>query len=141
MSSLVLCHANYGIRMDSAGNGANGVDPSRFWVDFACNPSDPKLQTPVQTFLHLYVENSKKERIVLGPEERVWVRTVNSVYSVIEVWRRLLATADYKVLRLERRELRKNEKHSEADRLFLKWEQEGDRREGPGYLIVRVCQI
>ena len=35
------------------------------------------------------------------------VRTLNSAYSVIEVWRKLVASADHRVLRLERREARK----------------------------------
>lgn len=46
---------------------------------------------------------------MLGPEERAIVRTVNSAYSVIEVWRRLVAAADVKVLRAERAALRKND--------------------------------
>ncbi|KAK4207479.1 hypothetical protein QBC37DRAFT_93136 [Rhypophila decipiens] len=65
------------------------------------------------------------------------VRTLNSAYSVIEVWRRLVASADFKVLRGERRALRRSEKYQEADRLFLRWEQEGEKRDGPAYLIVQ----
>lgn len=84
--------------------------------------------------------NSVKERVVLGPEERAMVRTLNSAYSVIEVWRRLIASADFKVLRGERRALRGREKYLEADRLFLRWEQEGDKRDGPAYLIVKVYE-
>ncbi|KAL2020081.1 hypothetical protein VTK56DRAFT_8885 [Thermocarpiscus australiensis] len=84
------------------------------------------------------MENSYKERIVLGPEERAMVRTVNSAYSVIEVWRRLVAAADFKVLRAERAALRRNDKLLEANRLFLKWAQEGEKREGPAYSIVKL---
>jgi hypothetical protein len=109
-------------------------------VDFAREPSALRLQAPVKAFLHTYVENSVKERVVLGPEERAMVRTLNSAYSVIEVWRRLVASADFKVLRGERAALRKAERYLEADRLFLRWEQEGERREGPAYLIVQVCE-
>ncbi|KAK4234433.1 hypothetical protein C8A03DRAFT_37794 [Achaetomium macrosporum] len=65
------------------------------------------------------------------------VRTLNSAYSVIEVWRRLVASADFKVLRAERRALRGRDKYLEADRLFLRWEQEGDKCDGPAYLIVK----
>ncbi|KAK4233270.1 hypothetical protein C8A03DRAFT_19623, partial [Achaetomium macrosporum] len=74
-------------------------------------------------------------------EERAMVRTVNSTYSVIEVWRRLVAAADFNVLRLERRALRKEDKYSEADRLFLKWPQEGEKRDGPAYSITNsLCE-
>ena len=66
-------------------------------MDFARDPSDAGVQAPVQAFLHKYVENSVKERVMLGPEERAMVRTLNSAYSVIEVWRRLVASADFKV--------------------------------------------
>ncbi|KAK4119687.1 hypothetical protein N657DRAFT_549723, partial [Parathielavia appendiculata] len=34
------------------------VDPCRFWVDFAREPSAPRGQAIVQGFLHKYVENS-----------------------------------------------------------------------------------
>ncbi|KAK4233013.1 hypothetical protein C8A03DRAFT_39310 [Achaetomium macrosporum] len=112
---------------------AKNVNPDRFWVDFARHPSSPSLQAPVKAFLYKYVENSVKERVVLGPEERVMVRTLNSAYSVIEVWRKLVAAADHTVLRLERREAWKQ--GPPYDLLFLKWEQERERREGPAYLI------
>jgi hypothetical protein len=62
-------------------------------VDFSKDPSALRVQAPAQTFLHTYVVNSVKERIVLGPEERAMVRTVSSAYSVIEVWRRLIASS------------------------------------------------
>ena len=78
---------------------------------------------------------------MLGPEERAMVRTVNSAYSVIEVWRRLVAAADFKVLRAERAVLRRSDKILEANRLFLKWSQEGEKREGPAYSIVKVCGV
>jgi hypothetical protein len=56
----------------------------------------------------------------------------------MEVWRRLLAAADWFVLRPERRALKLAEREAEATRLFLKWIQEGDRKEGPGFIIVKV---
>lgn len=109
-------------------------------MDFARDPSNPNVLAPVRTFLHQYVESSYKERVVLGPEERAMVRTVNSAYSVIEVWRRLVAAADFNVLRVERAALRRNDQAPKASRLVLKWEQEGEKREGPAYSIVRVCR-
>jgi hypothetical protein len=68
------------------------------------------------------------------------IRTVNSAYSVIEVWRRLIAAADFNVLRVERAALRRNDQAGKASRLVLKWEQEGEKREGPAYTIVKVCK-
>ncbi|KAK4205859.1 hypothetical protein QBC37DRAFT_407634 [Rhypophila decipiens] len=59
--------------------------------------------------------NSVKERIVLGPEERAMVRTLNSAYSVIEVWRKLIRAADFKVLRGERKPLPGRTKYQGAD--------------------------
>lgn len=66
------------------------------------------------------MEKSVKERGVLGPKERAMVRTLNSAYSIIEVWQRLVAAADFKVLRGERRALRGGEKYDEANQLFLR---------------------
>ncbi|KAL2137751.1 hypothetical protein VTI28DRAFT_8386 [Corynascus sepedonium] len=106
-------------------------------MNFARDPKAPEVQAPVKAFLHTYVESSYQERVVLGPEERAMVRTVNCTFSVIEVWRRLIAAADFKVLRGERAALRRREKYLEADRLFLKWPQEGEKRDGPAYTIVK----
>lgn len=66
------------------------------------------------------------------------VRTVNNVYSVIEVWRRLVAAADFNVVRLERAKLRRNDQAQKANQLRLKCEQEGENREGPAHSIVQV---
>ncbi|KAK4096774.1 hypothetical protein N658DRAFT_385760, partial [Parathielavia hyrcaniae] len=70
------------------------------------------------------------------PEERAMVRTINSAYSVIEIWRRLVAAADFNVLRVERAALRRNDQAQKASRLVLKWEQEGEKREGPAYSVM-----
>jgi hypothetical protein len=67
------------------------------------------------------------------------VRTLNSAYSVIEVWRRLVVSADFRVLRIERRLLRNDNKYLQADQLFLRWDQEGEKRDGPAYVIVKVA--
>ncbi|KAL2156671.1 hypothetical protein VTH82DRAFT_1416 [Thermothelomyces myriococcoides] len=52
------------------------IDPYGFWIDFARDPSAPRLQAQVKAFLHKYVTGSVKERVVLGPEERVMRATV-----------------------------------------------------------------
>ncbi|KAL2194679.1 hypothetical protein P885DRAFT_62783 [Corynascus similis CBS 632.67] len=74
------------------------------------------------------------------PKERAMVRTINYTFSVIEVWRRLIVAADFKVLHSERAALRRREKYLEADRLFLKWPQEGEKRDGPAYSIVKIYE-
>ncbi|KAM7217626.1 hypothetical protein V8F06_007010 [Rhypophila decipiens] len=66
------------------------------------------------------------------------VRTLNSAYSVIEVWRKLIRAADFKVLRGERKALRGRTIYQGANRLFLRWEQEGEKRDGPACLMIQV---
>lgn len=114
------------------------LESSTFWVQFAGNPSDKKLRARIKGFL-TDILRIPGRIAVLGPEERAPIRTVTSAYSVIEVWRRLVAAADHKVLRLKRDHLRAEGAGGAAARLFLKWEQEGERREGPAYSIVKVC--
>jgi hypothetical protein len=53
---------------------------------------------------------------------------------------RLVVAADFKVLHGERKALWGREKYQKADWLFLRWEQEGEQRNGYIYLIVRVCE-
>ncbi|KAL2192733.1 hypothetical protein P885DRAFT_64673 [Corynascus similis CBS 632.67] len=110
-------------------------------MNFARDPKALEVQAPVKAFLHTYVESSYQERVVLGPEERAIVRTVNCTFSVIEVWRRLIVAADFKVLRSERAALRRRENYLEADRLFLKWPQEGEKRDRPAYTIVKSLSV
>ncbi|KAL2192293.1 hypothetical protein P885DRAFT_82333 [Corynascus similis CBS 632.67] len=126
--------------IEEEANDRGNIDSRRFWMDFARDPKAPEVQAPVKAFLHTYVESSYQERVVLGPEERAMVRTVNCTFSVIEVWRRLIVAADFKVLYSERAALRRRERHLEADRLFLKWPQEGEKRDGPAYTIVKIIQ-
>ncbi|KAK4249283.1 hypothetical protein C7999DRAFT_12855, partial [Corynascus novoguineensis] len=75
------------------------------------------------------------------PKEHAMVRIVNYTFSVIEVWRRLIVVADFKVLYGERAALRRREKYLEADRLFLKWPQEGEKRDGPAYTIINSLYV
>lgn len=114
------------------------VHVEQHWLAFARTPSSVVIQAPFRTFLEWYVEESIEERIVLGPEERATCRTLNHAYSLIEIWRRLVAAADYKVLRLERLALRKENKFDQANALVLKHDQKDDHREGPAYVIARV---
>ena len=48
--------------------------------------------------------------------------------------------AVFKVLRGERKVLQGKEKYQKTDRLFLRWEQVGEKRNRPVYLIVQVCE-
>jgi hypothetical protein len=67
------------------------------------------------------------------------VRTVNHTQSVIEVWRKLVASADFRVLLPERRALRSVDMHAKIDGLLLRWPQEGVTKEGPAFIVVEVC--
>ncbi|KAG7293987.1 hypothetical protein NEMBOFW57_004048 [Staphylotrichum longicolle] len=137
INALLQDYLNSAIEEEGNEQPCGKIDPYRFWVDFASESIERICSGTSPGFLHQYVVNSEKERVVLGPEERAMIRTLNSAYSVIEVWRRLVASADFKVLRGERRALRAREKYLEAERLFLRWEQEGEKRDGHAYLIVK----
>ncbi|MCJ1426159.1 hypothetical protein MMC29_004061 [Sticta canariensis] len=53
---------------------------------------------------HLFVEESMQKFVVLGPEEYVWRRTVNSASSATQCWRELIAQVDANILNDKRRE-------------------------------------
>lgn len=74
--------------------------------------------------------------IVLGSEEYKKDHTIKSAFSLTEIWRRLVASAEHYVLR----ELRKNDPDF-AQSLKLRWiSKEEGSKEGPTYRIVQVCR-
>ncbi|KAJ9131259.1 hypothetical protein NKR19_g9595 [Coniochaeta hoffmannii] len=109
---------------------------ARFWIDFARFPHRKELRNAIRAFMRVCVEESKTFQVVLGPEERIKARTINSAHSLIQVLRALVAAADAKVLKPERQALRDMGKHDEAARLFLRWDQQNERREGPAFETV-----
>ncbi|KAI1321134.1 hypothetical protein F5Y16DRAFT_413825 [Xylariaceae sp. FL0255] len=84
-------------------------------------------------FFRTYVDLSVQKRPVLDVREYVYERTLNSAFSLTDVWRKLVATADYEVIKNQRR---KNT--TQADVWRLRWisKKEGSR-ESPAYLIVK----
>jgi hypothetical protein len=71
---------------------------------------------------------------VLSTQEYEWKRTVNSAFYLMDVWRRLVAEAEYHVMRPQRRAF-----PSEAATWALRWiSKEEVAREGLAYIIVKV---
>lgn len=71
---------------------------------------------------------------MLDDREYEYKRTLNSAFSLTEVWRRLVASADHEVMKKQRKD-----EPAQADIWRLKWisKDEGSR-EGPAYLLVKV---
>ncbi|KAJ3573686.1 hypothetical protein NPX13_g4609 [Xylaria arbuscula] len=109
------------------------VDNRRAWIDFVLRPEDSNAQAPFRSFLRTYVELSVQKRLVLDDREYEYRRTLNSAFSVTEVWRRLVASADHEVMKRQRRD-----DPAQADTWRLRWisKDEGSR-EGPAYLLVK----
>lgn len=110
----------------------------RFWIDFARYPHRHELQTSIKSFLEIWYEESTTTRVVLGPEERITVPAITSAHTMVSVLRALIAAADAKVLQLKRDSLRERGRGDEAARLFLKWDNRNERREGPSFKTVQV---
>ncbi len=97
------------------------------------NAQDASVQSPFRTFLQSYCENTRKKVIVLDKREFIYARTVTTVSSVVEIWRRLVARADALVMRPRRKNF------STAQKWRLRWDAgENDVRDGPTYFIVHV---
>ncbi|KAI3326529.1 hypothetical protein HD806DRAFT_410130 [Xylariaceae sp. AK1471] len=109
------------------------VDNQRPWLDFVLRPHDSEAQAPFRSFLRTYVELSVQKRPVLDDREYEYKRTLNSAFSLTEVWRRLVASADHEVMKRQRRE-----DPTQADVWRLRWiSKEEGSREGPAYLLVK----
>ncbi|KAI1145463.1 hypothetical protein F4825DRAFT_443822 [Nemania diffusa] len=110
-----------------------GVNSRISWLDFVLRPQDSDAQAPFRSFLRTYVELSVQKRPVLDDREYEYKRTLNSAFSLTEVWRRLVASADHEVMKKQRKD-----EPAQADIWRLKWisKDEGSR-EGPAYLLVK----
>ncbi|KAM7209860.1 hypothetical protein V8F06_014755 [Rhypophila decipiens] len=83
----------------------------------------------VQAFIHQYVQKSVKGRIVLGPAKRTMVRTLNSALPLTVSLRFGGGSLQRPISRssvASGERCRGREKYQEADRPFLRWEQEGE---------------
>ncbi|KAH6653544.1 hypothetical protein BKA67DRAFT_323734 [Truncatella angustata] len=103
------------------------------WTMFLRNSQSSEGQAPFRAFLRTYVESSVKKTLVLGPEEFVYVRTVDMAFTVQEVWRRLVAAAENHVMSALRQQY-----PSEASTWRLRWmSKEEGKKEGPAFRIVQ----
>ncbi|KAI1409856.1 hypothetical protein F5Y13DRAFT_192862 [Hypoxylon sp. FL1857] len=110
------------------------LDAQRPWLDFVLCPQNSKAQAPFRSFLRTYVDLSIQKRPVLNAQEYLYERTLNSAFSLTEVWRRLVASADHEVIKKQRRK-----DPNQADVWRLRWiSKEEGSREGPAYLIVKI---
>ncbi|KAI2602048.1 hypothetical protein GGR54DRAFT_625992 [Hypoxylon sp. NC1633] len=73
------------------------------WITFVQHPEKAEAQAPFRRFLHQYVNDSCRIQLILGPEKYKNKRMLDQVYSVIKIWRRLVASVKYCVLRLIKR--------------------------------------
>ncbi|KAI0388289.1 hypothetical protein F5Y17DRAFT_463852 [Xylariaceae sp. FL0594] len=100
---------------------------------FAMRSQDANAQAPLRSFLRTYVELSVQKRPVLDAREYEYKRTLTSAFSLTEVWRRLVASADHEVMKRQRRE-----DPAQAEVWTLRWiSKEEGNREGPAYLLVK----
>ena len=88
----------------------------------------------IQVFLTGYVRHSLHMRFVLDARERAMVRTVTNASSVVEIWRGLVAAADFYIMEPKRKAQPKK-----ARFWRLQWfaNVEG-RLIGPGFKVVLV---
>lgn len=112
------------------------VDPDQIWCDLCESGNKKKLAIHLcQKFLRAYATRRKRERVVLGPNEKEAKLVVHSARTVVNVWRTLVTHFNRTVLRRRRREDPDN---------TVKWNlsfKEGlfsQKGMGPQYEVVRV---
>ncbi|KAI1093468.1 hypothetical protein F5B19DRAFT_482691 [Rostrohypoxylon terebratum] len=117
-----------------------GIDSKNAWLTFVQHPETSEAQAPFRAFLRTYVELSMELRVTLDPCEYELKRTVNSALSLTDIWRRLVASGDYYVLRHQRRDYPSQAETCPCHTWRLRWisKDEGSR-EGPAYRIVKLA--
>lgn len=83
------------------------LDPDKIWYDLC---EDVDVSAPIRSFFKFYITNSEAERLVLGPEERVMKRCMESTKSVLGIWKTLRGAAEMNLLR-EKRRLERDRAH------------------------------
>jgi hypothetical protein len=108
------------------------IDSARVWEDFL--KQRDKATEAIHIFLTSYVRNSLRMRFVLDARERAKVRAVTHALTVVEVWRRLVAAADFHIMVPKRRA-----QPNKARFWRLQWlhDVEGSIV-GPGFKVVAV---
>lgn len=71
-------------------------------MDFCSGSESTKSADKFRAFILDYIDSSWVQRVCLGPEEYKWTRTVNSVTSVLDLWKGLVAHANKHVLQEKR---------------------------------------
>jgi hypothetical protein len=82
--------------------GEQEIDPDTIWIGLC--EGNKKSVACTKAFFSDYVENSVRVAMVLGPEEYVEQRMVNSASTLLEMWRKLVKEADLTVLKDKRHE-------------------------------------
>jgi hypothetical protein len=77
-----------------------GVAPEAIWIGLCEGDNEATART--KAFFSDYVEHSVRLVMVLGPEEYVEKRMVNSASTVLAMWRKLVKEADLTVLKAKR---------------------------------------
>ena len=78
------------------------IDPDTIWIGLC--EGDKTVTAWSKAFFSDYVEHSVRRVIVLGPEEYVDKRTLNSASTVLAMWRKLVKEADLTVLEAKRKQ-------------------------------------
>jgi hypothetical protein len=103
-------------------------------VQFLCAPNQNASLAPFRAFIEYYFLKSKKECLVLGPQETETRYMITSAHSIIEVWRRLIASAEWHIIKGK-----EPDPACPPEKWKLKWVSEEEvERKGPGYRIVCV---
>ncbi len=113
------------------------IDPDSIWLDLCSNSDLADLaKDKCRAFLQAYVRESAETVLVLGPEETASKPTVTSAYSLLNVWRSLIAEADATVLWDKRQKDRLNK-----DTWRLKFMDYCNRKgQGPVFEISKVSR-
>ncbi|KAI0399797.1 hypothetical protein F4802DRAFT_587765 [Xylaria palmicola] len=85
----------------------HGIDPDSIWVDI-CEGRD--VSWLVRDFFIAYLENSKRDRPCLGPEEYITVQSIKSATTPDSMWNTLVRAADTGFLQKKRIEDPGNER-------------------------------
>ncbi|KAI3333971.1 hypothetical protein F4824DRAFT_512558 [Ustulina deusta] len=111
-------------------NQANNNAP---FITFAQYPEKAEAQAPFQRFLYRYMDNFVQICVTLGSEEYENKQILDQAHSVVEIWQRLVASAERRVFKPNRRN-----RSPEAATLKLRWiSKDKSKRESPAFRIVK----
>ncbi|KAK4183017.1 hypothetical protein QBC35DRAFT_536070 [Podospora australis] len=107
------------------------IDPDETILDLCrAPPKQAAAKLQCQKFLKHYIESSERQRPTLGPEGVVWVLTVTSATTVLDMWKSLIMYAETNVLQ----EMR-NRDPENREQWTLGVENKGPRGKGPTFEI------